>query len=123
MISAAIILIVVIAIAHSFLGERNIIARLLRRSDLPKLFGNDRFTRGTLRFAWHMTTVAWLGFAVLLAILMAQEPLSPAQILPVIAGVFALTGALAAVFTRGRHLSWIIFFAIAGLSLLPIICQ
>jgi tellurite resistance protein TehA-like permease len=86
-------------------------------------FGNDRFTRGTLRFAWHKTTVAWLGFAVLLAILMAQEPLSPAQILPVIAGVFALTGALAAVFTRGRHLSWIIFFAIAGLSLLPIMCQ
>ena len=30
--------------------------------------------------------------------------------------VFALSGLLSAGFTRGRHLSWIVFWAIAGLS-------
>ena len=34
--------------------------------DLPRLFGSDWFTRRTLRFAWHITSVAWLGFAALL---------------------------------------------------------
>lgn len=50
--------------AHSYLGERYILIRLFRRPDLPHLFGSDLFTRRTLRFAWHLTTLAWWGFAV-----------------------------------------------------------
>ncbi len=59
-------LLVAIAAAHSLLGERYILMRLFRRGPLPKLFGSDWFTRRTLRFAWHLTSVAWLGFAALL---------------------------------------------------------
>jgi hypothetical protein len=40
-----------------------------RRGDLPKLFGGVEFTQHTLRFAWHLTSVAWMGFAGLLTIL------------------------------------------------------
>ena len=53
----AALLAVLLAVAHSSLGERFILIRLLRRQDLPRLFGSDRFTRGTLRFAWHLTSV------------------------------------------------------------------
>ena len=51
---------------HSWLGERLILIRLFRRDDLPQLFGSDLFTKRTLRFAWHLTSVAWLGFGVVL---------------------------------------------------------
>jgi len=40
-----------LGLAHSVLGERYILVHLFRRTDLPKLFGDDRFTRRTLRFA------------------------------------------------------------------------
>jgi hypothetical protein len=45
-------LIVAVAIAHSYLGERYILIRVFRHADLPKLFGNAEFTCRTLRFAW-----------------------------------------------------------------------
>ena len=48
-----------VGLAHSYLGERYILTRLFRRTPLPPLFGSDTFTRRTLRFAWHITTVAW----------------------------------------------------------------
>jgi len=48
-----------LAAAHSYLGERYILIRLLRRTDLPRLFGGVEFTKQTLRFAWHLTSVAW----------------------------------------------------------------
>jgi hypothetical protein len=56
-----------VAVAHSYLGERYILVRLFKRQDLPKLFGSDWFTKRTLRFAWHITSVAWLGLAAPLA--------------------------------------------------------
>ncbi|MBA7630226.1 MAG: hypothetical protein GH143_08270 [Calditrichaeota bacterium] len=39
-----------IGLAHSYLGERYILIRLFRRSNLPQLFGSDDFTKRTLRF-------------------------------------------------------------------------
>ncbi len=55
-----------LGLAHSALGEKYILTRLFRRADLPNLFGSPEFTVRTLRFAWHVTTVAWFGFGVLL---------------------------------------------------------
>lgn len=64
-----------VGLVHSVLGERYILMRLFRRDDLPKLFGGTAFTIRTLRFAWHITTVAWWGFAMVLG-LMAFRSLS-----------------------------------------------
>ena len=44
-LTIAAILLVSIGFAHSYLGERYILIRLFRRSDLPKLLGSDAFTR------------------------------------------------------------------------------
>src|ERR1051325_2752185 len=73
----AALLAVVLGIAHSFLGEKYILIRLFRRDDLPKLFGGSEFTVRTLRFAWHLTSIAWWCAAALF-FLLAQGPVSSA---------------------------------------------
>ena len=106
---------VLLAVAHSYLGERYIIIRLLRRTDLPKLLGGTEFTKGTLRFAWHLTSVAWLGFAGLLTVRGLGVVASRAVEAQIIASAFGLSGVLALVGSKGRHVSWLVFFAIAAL--------
>ena len=108
-----------VGVAHSYLGERYILIRLFRRQDLPRLFGSDWFTRRTLRFAWHLTSIAWWGFA---AILLAAASSSGAHFrektLMAIAATFLASAAITAGASRGRHLAWIVFLAIAVLAFL-----
>jgi hypothetical protein len=104
-----------LAAAHSYLGERYILIRLLRRTDLPRLFGGVEFTKQTLRFAWHLTSVAWAGFAALLAVQAVAPSGSWRAEGQVISVTFALSGFAALVGSRGRHLSWVVFLAIAAL--------
>ena len=115
---AAGLLAVLIGLAHSWLGERFIVARLLRRNDLPHLFGSDVFTRRTLRFAWHLTTVAWWGFAALLWRLATASELGLVgrNIATMIGWTFLVSAFVAGVGSRGRHLSWLVFTAIAALA-------
>lgn len=108
---AAAFLTVAIGIAHSYLGERYLLMRLFRRDNLPKLFGGDEFTKQTLRFAWHITSVAWLGFAALLVLLAQGEP-SIRAVGMVIGVTFLVHCVIALVASRGRHLSWPVFLAI-----------
>lgn len=101
-----------VGIAHSVLGEKYILVRLFRRPDLPKLFGGTGFTVRTLRFAWHVTTIAWWGFAAML-LLAARDALSPASTLQVLAITMLATAVTVLVGSRGRHLAWPVFTAIA----------
>jgi hypothetical protein len=106
-----------IGLAHSLLGERYVLIRLFRRRDLPKLFGADTFTRRTLRFAWHLTTLAWWGFAAQMAL--ASGALTEADpagdpLLQVIAWTFLASAFLGLAVTRGRHLAWPVFLVIAA---------
>lgn len=101
-------------VAHSVLGERYILVRLFRRTEIPHLFGGPEFTVRTLRFAWHITTVAWWGLGAII-ILIARGEAAPDAILHVLS-VTALASALvAAVGSRFRHLSWLVFAVIAVL--------
>lgn len=115
---AAALLALGVAVAHSWLGERYLLRRLFRRTDLPKLFGSDHFTRRTLRFAWHVTSVAWIGFAAILAALAAiPAGTDPRRaILGTVAATFLAHAAIAGGASRGRHLSWIVFLGIAVLA-------
>lgn len=107
-----------ISAAHSYLGERYLLMRLFRRPDqLPPLFGSTEYTQRTLRFAWHVTSVAWLGFAALL-VLVARAPVSTPALGLVIGAVFALHFAIALGGSRGRHYSWVVFLAVALLAVL-----
>ncbi len=119
---AAAVLMITIGIVHSWLGERYIIKRILRRTDLPELFGDDSFTRQTLRFAWHLTTIAWFGLAGVLTVLsgvMVGVRVSDGVVFAV-AQTFILSAVLALILTRGRHLSWVVFSIIAALCLVAL---
>ena len=116
MLQTAALLLLLIGLVHSYLGERYILIRLFRSGKVPHLFGSDTFPKGTLRFAWHMTTFAWWGFAYLL-LAIAYDPGELQQsVLRAVVTVFLLTGLLAFGFTRGRHLSWLVFWAVAGMA-------
>jgi hypothetical protein len=112
----AAILTAAVGIAHSYLGERYVLVRLFRRSDLPRLFGSDLFTRRTLRFAWHLTSVAWWGFSALLNFLAAGAADLRGAALGVVAVTFAIHAAITGGMSHGRHLAWIPFLAIAVLA-------
>ena len=116
MLQLAALLIVGLGLAHSVLGERYILARLFRRSNLRKIFGSANFTVQTLRFAWHITTVAWFGLAALL-FTASQGELNSHSALKIIGYTAFASGFLPLVITRGRHLSWLVMFAVGGLAL------
>lgn len=112
----AALLIVAVAAAHSWLGERYILMRLFRRAEIPPLFGSADFTRRTLRFTWHVTSIAWLGFAAILIALTDGTP--TIRVLGwIIAATFLAHSLIALTASRGRHLSWPVFLAIGVLAL------
>jgi hypothetical protein len=101
--------------AHSFLGERYILVRLFRRDNVPKLFGGTKFTTRTLRFAWHLTTVAWWGFAALL-VQLGQGNLTASGACQVLGITFVASGFLPLIITRGKHWSWLVLFIIGCIA-------
>lgn len=114
-------LLIFIGCVHSYLGEKYILIRLFKRTDLPKLLGSDWFTKRVLRFTWHLTTLAWWGFAAILYFLFNPSDSTRVEILITIAVVFLLSGIVSLLFSRGKHLSWLIFFGIAFTSLWSVI--
>lgn len=116
MLQLAAALAFLLGLAHSVLGERYILMRLFRRDDLPKLFGGTEFTTRTLRFAWHITTILWWGFAAMLWLLSSGRS-GPALTLSIIGYTSIACGLLPLVITRGRHLSWLVLFIIGGIAL------
>jgi hypothetical protein len=116
LLHAAAGLVVLVVLAHSWLGERFILIRLFRREDLPRILGGADFTKRTLRMAWHVTSLLGLGLACLLVAMAAPGGASKHVAGGIIAATFAASGLLSLVLCRGRHLSWIAFFAIAALT-------
>ncbi len=115
MLYAAAALMFVTGLVHSYLGERYVLMRL-QRDSLPKLLGSTEFTAGTLRFVWHLLTVAWWGLASLV-IFSANSLFTSTHALQVIAVVAVVSAIPPLYFTRGKHLSWIVFLLVGALLL------
>ncbi|HXV75413.1 MAG TPA: hypothetical protein VD788_03775 [Candidatus Polarisedimenticolaceae bacterium] len=113
---AAALLTLLVGLAHSYLGERYILTRLFRRDDLPRLFGRAEFTRRTLRFAWHLTTISWWGFAAILVVL-ADPPATSSALGAILGCTFLAHAAVTIVASRGRHLAWPVFLAIGVIAI------
>jgi hypothetical protein len=114
MIAAA--LAALLAIAHSYLGERFILMPLFRQDQLPRFFGSTTFARQTLRLAWHITTALAFGMAALLVAAGNPGMLTDSFVTRTVSLACLASGTIALVVSRGRHLSWIVFFAIAALA-------
>jgi hypothetical protein len=112
LIAAAITLF--IAAMHSYLGERRFLPRLLASADLPRLQGNPALARSILRWAWHLTSVAWVALALLLMALGRIPGELRALPVAIIAACLALSGLVCLVTTRGRHVAWPLFMLAAG---------
>jgi len=110
-----------IGLVHSYLGEKFILIRLFKRENLPKILGSDWFTKRVLRFAWHLTTIAWWGFAAILYFLTNPSENFQSEILITISVVFLISGVISLIFSRGKHISWLIFFGIAWTSCFGVI--
>jgi len=110
-------LLLITGFIHSYFGEKYILIRLFRLDNLPRLRGSDWFTKQTLRFAWHITTLAWWGFAAILYVLSSTSENINREILVIISCVFFVSGLVSIIFSKGKHLSWIFFLLIAASSL------
>lgn len=112
MLAAAGLLLIMIGSVHSLLGERLIIGPLCA-AEWPKLRLPPAFARRVLRFAWHVTTISWLGAG--LGLVWAAYGAVPA--LELIAATALATGVLILFASRGAHLAWPVFFAVGILLL------
>ncbi|MEW6194287.1 MAG: hypothetical protein AB1521_03910 [Bacteroidota bacterium] len=106
----------IVGVAHSYLGERYILVPLSRRKDLPKIFGSTEFTIRTLRFAWHITSIAWWGFAAVF-VLLANPPVTSQALGTVVGITFLAHFVFVLVSSRGKHLSWVLFLIIGLIAI------
>lgn len=116
MLMIATLLLLIMGVAHSYLGERYILIRLAKRENLPKVLGSVAFTIGTLRFVWHLTTVAW-GVLAFLVFSAGNGEISRDQMLTAIGTAALGSAAFPLYFTRGKHLSWVGFLVVGLLVL------
>src|SRR5262245_28989482 len=116
MLYAAATLCAGVGITHSYLGERWVLVPMYARYELPVLRGSDRGTKNVMRFAWHLTSVAWWGLGAVLLILALPSVNPMTLIAKAIAVTFAIHAVITAGASRGRHYAWIVFGAIAVLA-------
>ncbi len=103
-------------IAHSYLGERGFLPRLLAMQGLPLLRKGDRgFTERVLRAVWHLASLYWCFAAAVLAII-ASQTANPLRAIGLsLAGTIFLTG-LACIYCGWRHPAIGVFLAAATLT-------
>lgn len=101
------LLLAVIGFMHSYLGERFVLSRILALPDLPKLRGSREYMQSLLRWAWHLTSIAWWGTGITLVALWSGRGL--AAIGTISTATFALHGLIMVIVNR-RHPAWPLFF-------------
>jgi hypothetical protein len=103
-------------LSHSVMGERFFLVRLFKREPLHH-FGDAVFVNRTTRIAWHLTTIAWWNAAAILMVFTFRELDNTVVIVGrIVSNIFLLSGILSLIGSRGRHLSWVIFFLISLVS-------
>ena len=117
-LASASLITVLTAVVHTVLGERLIIGPLQESTDLPAVRGSAGFTKRTLRFAWHVTSVLGIGIAGVLFYYASIEELQPDQVavLTIIAATLFVSFVVSLIGSRGRHPAWILFLAAAILT-------
>ena len=115
MLYAAAVILVLLGLVHSVLGERMLVSRLLKRDNLPKMLGSDVFTKHTIRYCWHLTSLLAFGMAWMLVQISEGDPVQ--ALVRTVAITLLLGTVLAVVLTRARHLSWVFFLMAAIICL------
>lgn len=106
----AAVLLAVIGFMHSYLGERFVLSRLLALPNLPTLRGSRDYMASLLRWAWHLTSVAWWSTSALLILAWAGHLSYAGLVLTV---TFALHG-LIILKVGPQHPAWPLFLLTAA---------
>jgi hypothetical protein len=107
------------AVMHSVLGERYFVRPILARMDWSGVGLSSGFARRVVRLAWHVTSVTWAGFALILL-----APLTGASgtlaVYAIAAATFAAGFVLTGPGTGWRHRGWPVF-AVITVALLGVL--
>ena len=111
---------VLIALAHSVLGEQRIFRHLRRAGHVLPTEGGLRLREFQVRIlwaTWHGLSAMGLGLAAVLLWLAhpAAQAASAGRVEWCVATAFAVTGVLVLVGTRGRHPGWLALFTVTAL--------
>ncbi len=110
---SAAILMIVVGMVHSVLGERLIFSRLRAGGLIPSDGGShlrERHVR-ILWATWHFASV--LGWAAAFVLLYAADAALPAPVIQALVAAAAAGGILVLVGTRGKHPGWIALLVVA----------
>lgn len=106
-----------LAVVHSWLGERILIGPLLAPETRAGMLARSGFARSVLRFAWHLTSVAFLGMAAPLVVYAYASVDDTARLaLRGVAAASIVMGVAVLAAGRGRHWAWPFFLAAGALA-------
>lgn len=109
-----------LAVAHSILGERWLIGPLTAPATRSGMLARSGYARLVLRFAWHLTSIAFVGLAAPLAVYaFAPVDWTARLMLRLVAATSIAMGGVTLAISRGRHLAWP-FFLGAGVAALSV---
>lgn len=96
--------IVLTGVAHSFFGERRLIAPAL--ADRRGIYASH-LARAVTRFAWHLSTAIAFVLAALIVLIVRDggDRLVDGTAL-IVGGVLLAAGLIDAVMSRGKHIGW-----------------
>ena len=121
------ILTIILALAHSVLGEWRLLRPMKNEvlpqiNGIPALFKNDGFSKNTIRFVWHVTSVFGLCLAAILLHFSNLATLGSTEgfIIKTISVAMTLAGLITLLLTKGAHMGWILFLAIGILCALSV---
>ncbi|HYC87321.1 MAG TPA: hypothetical protein VEB86_18945 [Chryseosolibacter sp.] len=112
------ILITLMAVSHSVVGELAIIGPLQKVPGLPALRGSIRLTKMTLRFAWHVTSVLGIGLAAILFYysLDTGPDADRLFILKTLSLTFFAGFVVSIIGSRMKHPAWLVFLVVSILT-------
>lgn len=109
------------ALVHALSGEKVILPRLFRAlpdGAAPRRAADDPHTRNAVRLAWHLLTLALVGYGLLMALAAFDGRAfgdAWALVTTLLAAVLAGMAALSLVMARGRDVGWM-WYAAAALT-------
>ncbi len=111
-VALVVLSLVALAAAHSYLGERRVVGPVLAQRPFRAHPGSEPVMAGTVRMAWHLTSVAWLGLAGAVALLPQANALLQATAVVLLCSAVMIHWG-----TRGFHGAWAVF-ALGGVAAL-----
>jgi len=114
MLILAAVLLIVMSVFHTVVGERFVLGPIKQVDNLPTMWGSSLYTFRTIQATWHLVSALWLGLAsYLLAIVFAPERAVQVSLIT-FGALFAGLAIVPLVWDSGKHRSYIPFGLISA---------